>query len=120
VPAAAAATGGVLLGDLSSLVSSPYAAHGVNAAPAPAAAAAVTETPVPAAVPSSQSRSPFEAIFSPGAAAVDTPVPALPGGKLPKAASSTVKSPFEASGALLLADLIGDGPGVGLPAGAAT
>jgi hypothetical protein len=71
------------------------------------------------AAPSGQSRSPFEAIFSPGAAALDTPVPALPGGKLPGAGKSS-KSPFEASGAMLLADLVGDGPGMGLPAGAAT
>jgi hypothetical protein len=95
---------------------------------ASAAAAAAADTHVPAALscaaalpaaPSGQIRSPFEAIVSPGAAALDTPVPALPGGKLPSAGRSS-KSPFEASGAMLLADLVGDGPGMGLPAGAAT
>jgi hypothetical protein len=71
------------------------------------------------AVPSGYSRSPFEASFSPGAAAVDTPAPALPGGKLPGAGKSS-RSPFEASGAMLLAGLVGDGTAMGLPAGAAT
>jgi hypothetical protein len=70
-------------------------------------------------VPSGQTRSPFEASFSPGAAALDTPAPALPGGKLLSAGKSS-KSPFEASGAMLLADLMGDGSAHGLPAGAAT
>jgi hypothetical protein len=89
--------------------------------PAASAAAAAAAAAMPAALASSSqvSQSPFEAGFSAGAAAADTPVPALPGAKLPKASSSTVKSPFEASGAMLLADLIGEGPAVGLPAGAA-